>query len=313
MKELLTKNFWRDVKRTFDEAQEGPATGSPTNTNVSAPPGATAKVQATAAELRAILFDMDGVLYDADRSIAGAVETVQWVQSEGIPHLFVTNTTSQSRADLVCKLAIFGIAAIEAEILTPSAAAAEWLRTDAKGSVAAFIRPAARKEFADLPLLPEDAERGAAYVVIGDLGDLWDYRTLNRAFRLLYHHPEAKLIALGMTRSWMAADGIALDAAPFVVALAHASGRKPLVFGKPSGAFFRAAADRLGMAPGQLLMIGDDIETDVGGAQAAGLKAALVKTGKFRATDLDQAIRPEFVLDSVADLPRQWGGGRSDV
>jgi len=38
-----------------------------------------------------------------------------------------------------------------------------------------------------------------------------------------------------------------------------------------------------------------------------------VKTGKFRATDLDQAIRPEFVLDSVADLPRQWGGGRSDV
>jgi ribonucleotide monophosphatase NagD (HAD superfamily) len=60
-------------------------------------------------------------------------------------------------------------------------------------------------------------------------------------------------------------------------------------------------------------MIGDDIEADVGGAQAAGLKAALVKTGKFRAADLDHAIQPEIVLDSVADLPRWWRGRRSDV
>jgi HAD superfamily hydrolase (TIGR01458 family) len=149
--------------------------------------------------------------------------------------------------------------------------------------------------------------------VIGDLGDLWDYRTLNRAFRLLHNNPDAKLIALGMTRYWMAADGIALDVAPFVVALAHASGRKPLVFGKPSASFFCAAANRLHMSPEQLLMIGDDIEADIGGAQAAGLKTALVKTGKFRAADLDHAIRPEIVLDSVAELRRCWMGRGSDV
>jgi len=226
MKELLTKNFWRDVKRTFDEAREGSAPSSPkpqTSTNVSAPTEATGTVQAASVESRGILFDMDGVLYDAARSIAGAAETVRWVQSEGIPHLFVTNTSSRSRADLVRKLAEFGIAAVEPEIFTPTAAAADWLRTNAEGGVAAFVRPAARNELADLPLLAEDAERGAAYVVIGDLGDLWDYRTLNRAFRLLHHNPDAKLIALGMTRYWMAADGIALDVAPFVVALAHAS------------------------------------------------------------------------------------------
>jgi phospholysine phosphohistidine inorganic pyrophosphate phosphatase len=313
MKEVLTRQFWRDVKRTFDEAREGPAPGPPAargGTDVSAPAGAIAPVQAVTAETRGLLFDMDGVLYDAEQPIAGAAEAVRWVQSEGIPHLFVTNTTSRSRADLVRKLAAFGMAAAESDILTPLVAAADWLRARQGARVAAFVRPSARDELADLPLLPDDAERGAAYVVIGDLGDLWDFRTLNRAFRLLHDNPDAKLIALGMTRYWMAADGIALDVAPFVVALAHASGRKPLVFGKPGAGFFRAAADRLRLPPGQVLMIGDDIETDVGGALAAGLKAALVKTGKFRAVDLDHAVRPEMVLDSVAGLPRLWKSER---
>jgi len=314
MKELLTKNFWQDVKRTFDEAREesAPVVVKPRNTtDVSAPLGAAPAVAAARVEAKGILFDLDGVVYDADRPIPGAAETVRWAQAEDVPHLFVTNTTSRSRADLVAKLAGFGIDAVEAGILTPIAAAVEWLRADGQGAVAAFVRPAAQKDFADLTLLAEDAERGAAYVVIGDLGDLWDYRTLNRAFRLLHNNPDAKLIALGMTRYWMAADGIALDVAPFVVALAHASGRKPLVFGKPSGAFFRAAADRLHMLPGQILMVGDDIGADVGGAQAAGLQAALVKTGKFRPADLDHAVRPEIVFDSVADLPQWWSSGRS--
>jgi phospholysine phosphohistidine inorganic pyrophosphate phosphatase len=53
-------------------------------------------------------------------------------------------------------------------------------------------------------------------------------------------------------------------------------------------------------------LIGDDIGADVGGAQAAGLKGALVKTGKFRPTDLEGTIRPDVVLDSIADLPRWW-------
>jgi ribonucleotide monophosphatase NagD (HAD superfamily) len=53
-------------------------------------------------------------------------------------------------------------------------------------------------------------------------------------------------------------------------------------------------------------MIGDDIQTDIGGAQAAGLKGALVQTGKFRAADLEGAVKPDAVLPSVASLPRWW-------
>ena len=259
-------------------------------------------------ELRGVLFDVDGVLYAADRLIPGAVGTVQWVQRQRIPHLFLTNTTSRSRTDLARKVRSFGIPVTEAQILTPAVAAAEWLRAHAEGEIALFVRPSARLEFAGLPCLPDEAEHGAAYVVVGDLEDLWDYGTLNRAFRLLHHNPDAKLIALGMTRYWLAPAGISLDVAPFVVALEHAAGRKALVFGKPAPSFFRTATERLALPAGQILMIGDDLEADVGAAQTAGLKGALVKTGKFRPADLALGtIRPDVVFDSIADLPRWWG------
>jgi phospholysine phosphohistidine inorganic pyrophosphate phosphatase len=257
-------------------------------------------------EVRGILFDMDGVLYNADRLIAGAVDTFEWVHAQGIPHLFVTNTTSRSRAALAEKLLAFGIRASETEILTPAAAVAAWLRNAGGGQIALFVRPSARLEFAGLPCLYEDAEHGADYVVVGDLGDLWDYRTLNRAFRLLHNNPEAMLVALGMTRYWLASDGISLDVAPSVAALEHATGQKAVVFGKPDARFFLAATERLRLAGMEILMIGDDIDVDVGGAQAAGLKGALVKTGKFRPTDLEGTIRPDVVFDSIADLPRWW-------
>jgi HAD superfamily hydrolase (TIGR01458 family) len=262
-------------------------------------------------ELCGILFDMDGVLYCAGKPVDGAVQAAAWVREQGIPHLFVTNTSSTSRVALARKLREFGIAAEESEILTPASAAAQWLGEQRESAVALFVRPAARADFASLHCVDEDAERDASHVVVGDLGHLWDYRTLNRAFRLLYHNPDAQLIALGMSRYWLAEDGIALDVAPFVVALEHASGRKALVFGKPAPRFFQAAAEQFGLAPEELLMIGDDIQADIRGAQAAGLKAALVKTGKFRPADLACDIKVQTVLASIADLPRWWDEQRT--
>jgi len=256
--------------------------------------------------MRGILFDLDGVLYNASQLIAGAVEAVEWVQRRNIPYLFVTNTTSRPRAALVEKLCSFGFAASEKAILTPAVAAAEWLRTQQPKNVALFVRPATRAEFAGLSCLPDHGETGASYVVVGDLGVHWDYPTLNRAFRLLHSNRDAQIIALGMTRFWQTEDGVSLDVAPFVAALERASGRKALVFGKPAEPFFHAATKRLGLAPADTLMIGDDIETDIGGAQSAGLHGALVRTGKFRASDLNGLVRPSTVLDSIADLPDWW-------
>jgi phospholysine phosphohistidine inorganic pyrophosphate phosphatase len=254
--------------------------------------------------MKALLFDMDGVLYNSGTPVRGAREALAWVRGRGIPHLFVTNTTSRGRAALAEKLIRFGIPAAPEEILTPCEAAADYMRGG--GAAALFVPERGRAAFAGLPLLPDDVEQGARWVVVGDLGAGWDFRTLNRAFRLLHSNPEAELVALGMTRFWQAEDGLRLDAGPYVAALEYASGRKAVVLGKPAAAFFHAAAARLGAAPGEAAMIGDDIVTDVAGAQSAGLKGVLVRTGKFRETDLEGEVKPDAVLDSVAALPQWW-------
>jgi HAD superfamily hydrolase (TIGR01458 family) len=256
--------------------------------------------------MRGILFDLDGVLYNGEEPIPGSAVALAWVREQRLPHLFVTNTTSRGAEAIAEKLSGFGIPAGAEQILTPPRAAATWLADRPRGPLALFVPPKTQPEFAGFEVLPENRETGADYVIVGDLGERWDFRTLNRAFRLLHNNPAATLIALGMTRYWQAPDGPRLDTAPFVVALEHATGRRAVVLGKPSQEFFDAAVKRLGLAPADVLMIGDDIRTDIARAQAAGLRAALVRTGKFRPSDLNEGIQPDVVLDSIAGLPQWW-------
>ncbi|WP_245832039.1 hypothetical protein [Solemya velesiana gill symbiont] len=120
--------------------------------------------------MRAVLFDLDGVLYVGDRVIAGAVEVLEWVRRENIPHLFLTNTTSRPRSAIAEKLAAMGIVVGESEILTPPLAAAAWVRQHRLEPVALFIPDITRIEFSDIRVLSDDQQAGAASVVVGDLG-----------------------------------------------------------------------------------------------------------------------------------------------
>lgn len=255
--------------------------------------------------MQAILFDLDGVFYQQGEMLPGAAETLQWVREAGMPHLFLTNTSSRPRSAVVAKLAAMGMTVAAEQILTPAVAAAEWAVSEGQQPLALFVAPATRGEFAGIEQLPDDAPGGAAAVVVGDLGEAWDFATLNRAFRLLMDG-NTQLVALGMTRYWQAGDGLRLDVGPMVAALSYATGREPLVLGKPAKAFFEAAASRLGVPRGEILMIGDDIVGDVQGAQRAGLRGALVRTGKFRPADLDGEGAPDLVLDGIGELPAWW-------
>ena len=258
--------------------------------------------------MTALLIDLDGVLYEADEPVPGAAEAVQWLRDNDVPHLFLTNTTSRPRTAIVEKLSGMGVAATERDILTPPVAAAEWLSANVEGPVALFVQPATIEEFSALELAPDDAMNAAA-VVVGDYGERWSFAELNRAFRLLMGEPRPALVALGMTRYWQAEDGLRLDTAPFVMALTHASGVEPVVLGKPARPFFETALAMLDASPEETVMVGDDIKGDIGGAQAAGIRGALVRTGKFRDEDLDGDIRPGVVLDSFADVLRMLAAG----
>ena len=255
----------------------------------------------------AILFDLDGVFYQADKAVAGAADVARWAKDNAIAHLFLTNTSSRPRSALVEKLAGFGIDTDETHILTPPVAAVRWLQQNLAGEkIALFVPDKTKAEFADFEVAQEDED--VAAVIIGDLGRDWDFATLNRAFQLLMSEPRPKLIALGMTRYWQADDGLHLDVAPFVMALSHAADVEPLVMGKPAHSFYKTAVDILAEDADQVVMVGDDIRGDVDGAQQAGLKAVLVRTGKFRESDLESGIKPDAVLDSVADFPAWYEG-----
>ena len=256
--------------------------------------------------MNGLLIDLDGVIYEGETMIAGAAKAMAWVRSQEIPRLFLTNTTSKPRSALVDKLAEMGIESSEREILTPPLAARRWLERHVEGPVALFVAEATKAEFEGLQTVEAESGGEAAAIVVGDMSEAWNYATLNAAFRLLMSDSPPVLVALGMTRFWHAPDGLRLDTAPFVMALTHASGIEPTVLGKPAKPFFEMALAELGYAPEDTWMIGDDIRTDIEGAQQVGIGTVLLRTGKFRTSDLELGIRPGFVLGSIAELPSRW-------
>jgi HAD superfamily hydrolase (TIGR01458 family) len=253
-----------------------------------------------------LLIDLDGVIYQGGRVIDGALEALDWIRRERIPHLFVTNTSSRCRDSLLRKFERFGFRAGRDEVMTPIVAACEYLKRHRHGSIAAFVSDDAARDFGDFEIVAGDSQADVDAVVVGDLGEAWDFHRLNQAFRLLMRESAPKLVALGMTRYWRGRDGLLLDVAPFVRALECAADCEAVVVGKPAPAFFEAALSRLRSDAAQALMIGDDINADVGAAQSCGMRGIQVRTGKFRESDLDGGIEPFAVLDSIADLPGWW-------
>jgi len=254
--------------------------------------------------MSAILFDLDGVLYESDKPIEGAADTVHWFNKNNIPHLFLTNTTSKSRAELVNKLAVFGINSKIQDFLTPPVAAAQWLQANNLLNIATFVPETTKEEFSCFNLI-NDQNTSVDAVIVGDLGEKWSFKIMNQVFRLLINNPEAKLIALGMTRYWRTATGLQLDVGPMIKAFEYATGTSAIVTGKPATDFFQAAVTLLGRQE-NIIMIGDDIKGDIEASQQAGLKAILVRTGKFSEQDLESGINPDAILNSVAMLPGWW-------
>lgn len=240
---------------------------------------------------KGLLIDIAGVLYQGGEALPGAIQALARLQSARVPHLLVTNTTRQTGQQLARQLTELGFYIERGRILSAADATAEYLR-DRRLHPYLLVHPGIRGLFADLVDPIVDA------VVLGDAGDAFDYNHLNRAFRLIMEG--APLIAMGDSRYFKDRDGaLCLDIAPFRAALETAAGVRATIIGKPSARFFLAACHHLALPPAEVMMIGDDAETDVAGAQAAGLQACLVKTGKYRAGD-EQLCPNAAVADDLA-------------
>lgn len=250
-------------------------------------------------DVKGFLIDLDGVLYVGKKPISGVRGLLEHLDQLGYEYRFVSNSTRRRRRAVAERLQSLGYSIPERFIFTPPLAAVEFMRRSNKESCFLVTTGNVHQDFTDAGI--KVAEKDVDYVVIGDAGPDFTFERLNKALRLILEG--SQILALEMDRYWMEPEGLVLSTGPFVTALEYATGKKAMLMGKPSREFFQMGLQDLGLPAEEVAMIGDDINTDVGGAQDMGMKGILVKTGKYR-EDVARAsaVRPDLVLDSLADL-----------
>lgn len=246
---------------------------------------------------KGFLFDLDGVFYISGKLIPGAKTAIQLLRETETPFRIVTNTTTKTRKQLTLQLNNLGLAVREDEIVTAGQAGVIYLRKCGSPPCYLLISEELKENYAEFDCGNQKPE----YVVMGDRGHDWTYEDMNTAFR--YMMDGAELLALHKGKYFQVNDGLDLDIGAIVTGLEYATGKKAIILGKPNKEFFLTALDDLGCLPNEVIMVGDDLTNDIGGAQALGIKSVLVKTGKYRKEILEKSdIIPDAIMDSIADL-----------
>jgi HAD superfamily hydrolase (TIGR01458 family) len=252
----------------------------------------------TLSSTKGILFDLDGVLYVGSSPIEGAIEAIANIRASGVPCRFVTNTSTLSLASLHKKIQQLGFSIPDDEIISAPQAALLYLQQLEDPVCHFLLADDVKQDFAQF----RQSNTAAEYIIVGDIGSAWSYELLNEVFNCLMQG--AKLIAIHKNRFWQTERGLQMDIGGFIDGLEYASGTKAMIIGKPSKDFFQIALDHMGLQANQAVMIGDDIDADIGGAQQAGLKGVLVRTGKYRKNyAAASAVTPDLTIDSVSALP----------
>jgi len=253
--------------------------------------------------IQGLMIDLDGTISEVGEAIPGAVDALRRLREAGLPLRFVTNTTGRPRRDVLARIRALGVDATTEELFTTTTAAVAWLKGRGISRIATCVAEATREDFADF----EIDDKTPQAVVVGDLGSAWTHDVLNGAFRQILDG--AELVALQKGRYWISEQGLTLDAGAWVAALEYAASVTAHVVGKPNREFFEAAVASMGLNIDEVAMVGDDIFNDVDGAQRAGAKGILVRTGKFRQDAVDRSgVKPDLVIDSVADLGQMGSG-----
>ncbi|HSL58870.1 MAG TPA: TIGR01458 family HAD-type hydrolase [Acidimicrobiales bacterium] len=251
-----------------------------------------------------LLVDIDGVLTVSWEPIPGAAAAHRRLREAGVPMRYATNTTSRSRAAVAEALRAAGFEVDAHEIVNAPAATAALLRRDHPGARCLLVTEGDPTD--DLEGVTLVDEPPIDVVVLGGAGPAYTHEALTRAFRALLDG--AALVAMHRNSWWRTADGLTLDTGAYLVGLEAAAGVTAEVAGKPAPAFLAAGLDALGLPAERVAMVGDDVESDVLGAQANGLTGVLVRTGKFRPDDLAHLDgSPDVVLDGFADVPAWLG------
>jgi 4-nitrophenyl phosphatase len=246
-------------------------------------------------EFKGYIVDLDGVVYRGRELIPGADERIAKLRKRG-KVIFLTNNSTLSREDYVDKLRGFGIAAKEEEIITSGYAAAIHIKKKYPGARAFVIgeeglRNELRKQWIEVGF------RGCNVVVVG-LDRNFNYAKLAMAMGLI--KKGAAFIATNRDKTLITEKGLLPGGGAIVKAVEEASGKEPVIVGKPSEIMAEVVLERIKLRPEEVLLVGDRLETDIAMGKRAGMKTALVLTGSSKREDVEKSdIKPDYVLDKL--------------
>jgi HAD superfamily hydrolase (TIGR01450 family) len=255
----------------------------------------------------AVLSDLDGVVYAGPHAIPGAVEALQALAPRGVRLGYVTNNASRSPAEVAAHLRELGAPAGDDDVVSSAQAGASLLAQQVPAGTRVLVTGSAAlaREVELRGLTPvRSAEEDPAAVIQGFSPDL-GWRDLAEAAYAVA--AGAVWIATNTDMSIPQARGTAPGNGTLVAAVRAATGREPLVAGKPEAPLFLAAAERLGSR--RPVVVGDRLDTDILGGNRAGFATAVVLTG----VDTEQSIlgarhaeRPTYILRTLDDLFRPY-------
>lgn len=253
--------------------------------------------------IRHIVLDMDGTIYKGKQLFSCTLPFLETLRTAGIGYTFLTNNTSRSKADYVEKLRAFGIPAAEEQIYTPADSAIVYLRERLNGvqSIAVLGTPSLCRQFEQAGFT---VTWDAPQAVIAGFDTTLTYDRLCRAawwisrgLPFIATHPDLVCPTSEPT--------VLVDCGSICAALTAATGRRPVVLGKPDPSILLDLCRSLSLEPGQVAMAGDRIYTDVAMAQRAGALAVLVLSGEATAEDAaahDPAA--DLVVADIGELGR---------
>ncbi|MEM7170402.1 MAG: HAD-IIA family hydrolase [Pseudomonadota bacterium] len=256
----------------------------------------------------AFLLDLDGTVYRGSDPITGASAFVNRLKEAAVPHLFVTNRANRTVDEVSAQLNDLGVAAENHEVLTSAQATARYL---GQGSCyvigeAGLLGPL---EEEGLTLLPDGSTHCPDNVVVGyDRGIT--YQKLETAMRAIL--AGARFIATNPDPIITTEQGVSPENGAIVAALEAATGQRAEVIGKPERIIVDQAVAQIAIPEADIVMLGDNLETDVAAAQAAGTKSILILTGVSTREDLATSThRPDWVVEDFDELTElvfgEWG------
>jgi 4-nitrophenyl phosphatase len=261
--------------------------------------------------IRALIIDMDGVLWHGVQPLSGLTDFFQTLREQQIRFILATNNASLTPAQYVTKLAQMGVTVSQNEILTSGTATALFLSQRVKpAETRVFVvgEDGATQPLIDLGFTltglydvynsnSSTNKRGADIVVCGKDETLtWD----KLATATLNIRAGAKFIGTNPDTTLPTEHGITHGNGAILAALEVATGVTPTIIGKPEPIIYQQALALLGVEPAETVAIGDRLETDILGAVRTGIRSIMVLTGVSTKDDLKESdYQPTWVMPDI--------------